>query len=249
MLWRITLNYRPVWKCTRGVVGLELSVSEVLKALAKERSIFHSEADFQHAIAWEIHKRLPRASVRLERPVKVSHRDKRLHVDIWVEQGDDVLAIELKYKTRALDVLVGSERYALRSQSAQDLGRYDFIKDIARVETFVVDRRPQATGCAILLTNDPSYWKQPLNYNTADARLRLHEGSSLHGRLGWGPSASAGTTRGREDLLQLVGSYTLRWEDYSRPADGSYGGFRFLVVEVNGEGTRTVADPAVERRT
>jgi hypothetical protein len=53
----------------RGVVGLDLSVSAVLTALAKQRPIFHSEADFQHAIAWEIHKHLPRASVRLERPI------------------------------------------------------------------------------------------------------------------------------------------------------------------------------------
>jgi hypothetical protein len=48
---------------------LDLSVSAVLTALAKQRPIFHSEADFQHAIAWEIHKHLPRASVRLERPI------------------------------------------------------------------------------------------------------------------------------------------------------------------------------------
>jgi hypothetical protein len=72
---------------------------------------------------------LPRASVRLERPIEVSHLSKRLHVDIWVEQDGHVLAIELKYKTRAIQVRVGNEQYALRSQSAQDLGRYDFIKD------------------------------------------------------------------------------------------------------------------------
>ena len=48
---------------------MDLSVSAVLTALAKQRPIFHSEADFQHAIAWEMHKHLPRASVRLERPI------------------------------------------------------------------------------------------------------------------------------------------------------------------------------------
>jgi hypothetical protein len=74
-----------------GVVGLGLPVSAVLAALANLRPIFHSEAEFQHAIAWEIHKRLPRASVRLERPVEVSHLNKRLHVDIWIVQDDHVL--------------------------------------------------------------------------------------------------------------------------------------------------------------
>jgi hypothetical protein len=96
---------------------LDLLVSDALEALANQRPIFHSEADFQHAIAWEIHKRLPRASVRLERPVEVSHVNKRLHVDVWIEQDDMILAIELMYKTRALQAHIGNERFDLRSQT------------------------------------------------------------------------------------------------------------------------------------
>jgi hypothetical protein len=224
---------------------LNLSVSAVLTALAEQRPIFHSEADFQHAIAWEIHKQLPRASVRLERPVEVSHLSKRLHVDIWIEQDGYVLAIELKYKTRALQAHIGSEHFALRSQTAQDLGRYDFIKDIGRVENVVTDRAPQTSGYAILLTNDPSYWTQPRNTNTADARFRLHEGNTLYGSLEWGSGASEGTKRGREDLLQLRGAYALQWGEYSRPAEGSYGRFRYLVVEVEDGATAPAADPSV----
>jgi hypothetical protein len=228
-----------------GVVGLKLSVSAVLTALAKQRPTFHSEADFQHAIAWEIHRHVARAAVRLERPVKVSHLNKRLHVDLWIEQDDDVLAIELKYKTRALQALVGTEQYALRSQSAQDLGRYDFIKDIGRVENIVTDRAPHASGYAILLTNDPSYWTQSRNDSTYYVNFRLHDGSTLHGSLEWAPGASEGTKRGREDLLQLRESYTLQWEDYSRPADGPYGRFRYLLVEVKSDASAKILDPSV----
>jgi len=224
---------------------LDFSVSDALEALANQRPIFHSEADFQHAIAWEIHKHLPRASVRLERPVEVSHMNKRLHVDIWIEQDGHVLVIELKYKTRALQVRVGDEQYALRSQTAQDLGRYDFIKDIGRVESIVADRASHASGYAILLTNDPSYWMQSRNLDTADARFRLHEGSTLHGSLEWGPSASEGTRCGREDLLQIRESYALKWEDYSRPADGTYGRFRYLLVEVKSDGSKPIPERSV----
>ena len=35
---------------------MDLSISRVRIALAKQRPIFHFEADLQHAIAWEIHK-------------------------------------------------------------------------------------------------------------------------------------------------------------------------------------------------
>jgi hypothetical protein len=206
--------------------------------------MLHSEADFQHAIAWELHKLLPRASLRLERPVEVSHPTKRLHVDIWIEQDGHIIAIELKYKTRALQARIGSEHFALRSQSAQDLGRYDFIKDIGRVEDIVTDRAPQASGYAILLTNDPSYWTQSRNPDTADARFRLHEGNSLHGDLEWVPSASEGTRRGREDLLQLRKPYALWWEDYSRPADGTYGRFRYLLVEIKSDASKPIPEPS-----
>ncbi len=44
------------------------------------------------------------------------------------------LAIELKYKTRHLLGIVGGEIYDLGDQAAQDLGRYDFFKDIERLE-------------------------------------------------------------------------------------------------------------------
>ncbi len=47
------------------------------------------------------------------------------------------LAIELKYKTRHLLGIVGGEIYDLGDQAAQDLGRYDFFKDIERLERFV----------------------------------------------------------------------------------------------------------------
>lgn len=223
---------------------MDLSISEVLAALAEQRPIFHSEADFQHAIAWAIHERLPGASVRLECPVKVSTLTKPLHVDIWIEQDGDVLAIELKYKTRALQVLVGNEQYALRSQSAQDIGRYDFIKDIERVENIVADHAPYATGYVILLTNDPSYWTQPRNDDTVDARFRLHEGSNLHSSLEWGPGASEGTKRGRENPLLLSNSYVLQWEDYSQVADGIYGWLRYLLVRVKSEASIPVPDPS-----
>ena len=49
-----------------------VEIGEILSALAEQRPVFHSEADFQHAFAWEIHQQLPMASVRLELPVQVS---------------------------------------------------------------------------------------------------------------------------------------------------------------------------------
>lgn len=206
-----------------------LDIAEILIALAAQRPIFHSEADFQHAFAWEIHRRLPNASIRLEFPVRPLN--KQLFLDVWVAQGDAIFAVELKYKTRALSVYIGDEQFALKDQSAQDIGRYDFIKDIQRLEQIVAGRK-NVVGYAILLTNDSAYWKPPRDRLTVDASFRLHQGRTLRGTLSWSAAASEGTTRSREQPLRLDGTYRVPWESYSQPSNKSCGSFRYLAIKV-----------------
>lgn len=207
-----------------------ITITEVLTTLAAQRPIFHSEADFQHAFAWEIHRRLPDGSIRLERPF--APLNNQLHLDIWAAQENTILAVELKYKTRALSVQLGDERFTLKNQSAQDIGRYDFIKDIQRLEQ-IISSRENIIGYAILLTNDSAYWTRSRVSRPVDADFRLQEGRILHGTLSWGEGASEGTKRTREKSLELGGTYKVHWEDYSRPSTEGYGTFRYLAIEVN----------------
>jgi hypothetical protein len=192
--------------------------------------IFHSEADFQHALAWELHRHLPDSSIRLER--LILHLDKPLYLDILVQQGTAQLALELKYKTRALETEVDSEQFKLLNQSAQGIGRYDFIKDVWRLEQ--ITQHTSTSGLAILLTNDSTYWIKPKRSRPVDAAFRLFEERVLRGTLSWGIRASAGTKRGREESLELKGAYPLHWYDYSRPSNERYGHFRCLLVKVDG---------------
>ena len=206
-----------------------IEIGEVLSVLAKKRPVFHSEADFQHAFAWEIHQKLPTASVRLELPVQV--KNQFLHIDVWVAAQGAILAVELKYKTRGLSVQIGDEQYRLRDHSAQDIGRYDFMKDIQRLEQVAVAHQ-NTTGYAILLTNDSAYWVEPANHSTVDANFRIHDGRIVEGVLAWGAKASDGTKKDREQPLELQGKYLLQWVDYSHPSSARYGEFRSMVVKV-----------------
>ncbi len=43
-----------------------VSIEALLATLAGSRKVFHSEADFQHALAWQIHEAMPDSQVRLE---------------------------------------------------------------------------------------------------------------------------------------------------------------------------------------
>ena len=70
----------------------------VIQKLSEKRKIFHSEADFQFAIAWEIKLLYNNAEVMLECPLNVSSKA----IDIVVNLDDHVYPIELKYKQKNL---------------------------------------------------------------------------------------------------------------------------------------------------
>jgi len=206
-----------------------IDVHSVLSDLAVTRPLFHSEADFQHAFAWQLHERDPDLQVRLE--YRRSVLGDRMYLDVWATKADAGVALELKYKTRRLSLNVAGEWFDLADQSAQDIGRYDAIKDICRLEKLTTTG-PHVSAFSVLLTNDSAYWASPRGNNTVDAGFRLHEGRVLCGECVWGAAASAGTTRTREAPLRLSGQYAIRWSDYSRVSDDRYGAFRYLALAV-----------------
>jgi len=208
-----------------------IDIDQILVALATERPIFHSEADFQHALAWKIHECCPRCRVRLE--YHASGIRQRQHIDIWVEDSDEKHAIELKYCTRALKVTSAGERFDVASH-AHNRRRYNFIKDIERLEK-VVSKDDRIIGHVIFLTNDSAYWTTPKSASTItiDAAFRMHEGRTLTGTLS---KAGPGSIRGKEAPIMLRGSYELHWREYGRPvAPGICGQFRFLHLEIAAE--------------
>lgn len=204
-------------------------IEKIIKDLSKKQPVFHSEADFQHMLAWEIHTRYPSAIVRLE--IHPGRIGKREYIDIWVKNKNKVYAIELKYKTRKIDIKYNGEEFHLLNQSAQDVGRYDFIKDITRLERFVANH-PNSIGYAVMLTNDHTYWNSTNRLATVDAKFRIHEGKTLKGKLEWSKDTSKGTMRGREKPLQLKSAYPIHWFDYRKLSEVGPSQFRFLALKI-----------------
>jgi hypothetical protein len=207
-----------------------LDIGDIMRRLAVERPLFHSEADFQHALAWKIHELEPHAQIRLE--VSSGRFDKRERIDILVRMGGASHAIELKYKKRKLQCEWGGEKFALANDGAQDIGRYDFIKDIARLEQFV-SSEANADGYAILLTNDDLYWRESVRGVTS-AAFFLHEGRIIdcNAPLAWHESTGEGTKKGRTDAFMLRSNRTLSWADYSALPDVPSGVFRYLSLNI-----------------
>lgn len=90
-----------------------------------------------------------------------------ISIDIVVSQDGVYVPIELKFKTRMIknDSISTFLRFGeatsvsdiVRNQSAQDLGRYGFWKDVKRLE-LIKDRFKRVdNGIVIFLTNDDNY--------------------------------------------------------------------------------------------
>ena len=183
-----------------------MHMHELLRSLSTRRPVFHSEADFQHALAWEIQLASKSVSIRLEQ--QIAAQGNRVHLDLLVKDQAQHTAVELKYKTKKADIACGEEQFRLRNQSAQDLGRYDFLKDIARIERYVATH-PGSEGFVVLLTNDQTYWQESKKAHAVDRAFRIHNGRTLNGELAWGAGASDGTKKSRDFVIQLTGSYYL----------------------------------------
>lgn len=189
-----------------------IDIEKILSSLAVVRPIFHSEADFQFALAWEIQEALPQVSVRLE--FRPQGFEKKIYVDIWVTLDRHQIAIELKYKTRAFRIEDNQEHFKLLDQSAQDCGRYDFLSDLSRTERLVHNKLADE-GIVLLITNDPLYWKPSRRKSTIDKAFRIHDEKTLSGNLSWPSNVNAGTVKGRSSNISLRNSYKLGWGEYS----------------------------------
>ncbi|MFG1998370.1 hypothetical protein ACGFNU_04395 [Spirillospora sp. NPDC048911] len=197
--------------------------------LRRRRPVFHSEADFQHALAWSAHQSNPFLRVRLE-----TRPSPGMRLDLLLSKPniDEHLALELKYLTAAWTGVAENERFALLNQAAQDIRAYDVVKDIQRVEQFV--RRPHWSGAVLVLTNDPGYWTRPSHGRTTNAHaFRIYEGQRIHGRRSWGPNTGPGIMKGRQAAIEVHGDYTCSWSDYSS-LPGPRGRFRLPSIPVAG---------------
>ena len=89
-----------------------LDIHGLMRGLAETRPVFHSEADFQFALAWRIREETGQ-DVRLEFP---PFPGEGMYLDLWVP--DIGTAVELKYVTREHTVAVDGESFSLRNHAA-----------------------------------------------------------------------------------------------------------------------------------
>lgn len=202
-----------------------------MRNLRNHRNLFHSEADFQHALAWQIHTDFPDCQIRLEyKPIQRVNRS----VDIWAWIEDTQIAIEVKYPAAKQIIKQQDETYHLDKGSPLGIARYGFLDDIQRLERF--SKRKNTIGFAVLLTNQQDLWEKPQSSRklTNDYQFRIHEDQAINGHRRWAKKTSLKTKQSRPSL-NIKGLYVMKWRNYSKFRDVTKNPqFRYLAVKIFG---------------
>ena len=208
----------------------------ILMELAVQRPVFQNEMDFQFSFAWQIKMKFPNWNIRFEKNLTDSEDEKR-RIDLWIE-GENTYAIELKYPTQELFHEVNNEIFKLRNKSAVDYARYDFLKDIKRMEE-AVSNNTNVKGYAILITNNLAIGVPPTKDDVADFQFRIHEGRVIDNEvLDWIRKEGGQSFGDMENPIKLRGTYKFNWKDYSElkmknNLPVTNGKFRYLFVEIS----------------
>lgn len=210
---------------------------KAIENLKKKNKLFYSEAHFQHSLAWEIHSLVDnKTEIILERPFE-NKESKNNHIDICLEEDKKLIAaIELKYKTKSIDNYKKSNLNTnLKNQDAQDQARYDYFKDIERLECLKKDNK-SFVGFALFLTNDHTYWTCPkANNSTCYEQFSLKDERLLEKeKYMWSKKTGKGTKKGRCNSIKLNGKYNLNWKNYLEYEEpkNKLGEFKYLLIKI-----------------
>ena len=215
--------------------GNSFSIHEIMRNLRKHRRIFHSEADFQHALAWQIHTDFPDCQIRLEyKPIS----NVNMFVDIWAWIEGTQIAIEVKYPAAKQIIKQQDETYHLDKGGPLDTARYGFLNDIQRLEKF--SDRKNTIRFAVLLTNQQDLWEKPQSSRkrTNDYQFRIHQDQWVTGDKMWAMKTSPKIKQSYPSL-NIKGGYVMKWHNYSSFRDVTKNSqFRYLEVKVYGNRRR-----------
>lgn len=154
-----------------------------------------------------------------------------LKLDILLRKGEEFLPVELKYKTKKhskqltrFNEHLDRQVDVLKNQGAQDIGMYNFWKDVRRVELVCNRFAAVKNGLAIFATNDRQYLN-PSRETSNNRLFSMEEG--VHGKTKhWQQPLS--TCAKTHPNFDLDNEYTIHWNH------GIFEGveFHYCIVEI-----------------
>lgn len=209
----------------------KVEIENIIQKFGNTGNLFLCERQFQFDLAQEISKTFNNYAVHLEFPSEKNCCDRLLFYYIVIEEKNQYFVIELKYKTKNADIIYKNNKYSLKNQSAQDLGRFDFLKDISRIEQWnqFNPNRTFAGGVAMILTNDSSYWEKTGENCNYEAFALKDETTIVAGKKEWSSENLNYVGKARKNGLNLLHDYTVKWVNYHKDENNE---FRYLLEEI-----------------
>lgn len=139
-----------------------------------------------------------------------------IYIDIVLHKNERYYPIEIKFKTISQNIpatIFGSNTsIVLGHHGAQNIGCYDFWKDIRRLELYESNFANVECGIMLFISNDESYIKPPLNANTGYAQFSIHEGRvvNIGQMLNWNKILTISANR---PPITLSHAYNLTWNN------------------------------------
>ena len=141
-----------------------------------------------------------------------------------IKGEEKYIAIELKNKLKAISSectrfgQTSQKKELVKNQSAQNIGRYQFWKDVKRLELLKESYKNVIGGIALFLTNDANYLKTTKGADYED--FGMSENLKKDGVLEWGEFKKVDTKtlvnnkkRKKSPPIKLSNSYSPRWEN------------------------------------
>lgn len=149
---------------------IDIVRADVMAFLESNEELLFNERDFQmHLATWlrNSANRYDDVDVEYYVPWQVLDGyvwESELRLDIVVKKDGEYCPVELKYKTKKVerqitrfDEIMHDKVVVMKNQGAQDLGMYDFWKDVRRVELVRNRFERVKGGLAVFVTNDDYY--------------------------------------------------------------------------------------------
>ena len=206
---------------------IDIVQQDIFAFLESNEELLFNERDFQmHLATWlrksandyddvDVEYYVP----KIELPNYVW--DSELRLDIVVKKDGEYCPVELKYKTKKVerqisrfDEILDDKVVVMKNQGAQDLGMYDFWKDVCRVELIHNRFKNVKGGLAVFLTNDKLYTKES---RKGSNNYLLNMDTGVHSReKHWqNPKSTCAKTHPDFDVEK---EYSIKWS--SKLTDG-----------------------------
>jgi len=199
---------------------LDLAKQDILQYLEENNELLFNERDLQIHLAQHLIGTGHYKDVDVEYYVPQQELDNyiwnnELKLDILVRNGEEFLPVELKYKTKKHNKPL--PRFGeplprvvevLKDQGAQDLGMYDFWKDVRRVELVRNRFANVKNGMAVFVTNDKQYLA-PVRETSNNLLFSMEEG--MHGKAKHWLKPESASAKSHPDF-DLDAEYNIQWK-------------------------------------